>query len=545
MKRAMPSTLAIVVALAAVPAGAPVVQPGPGQLDPVPPFVGMYLGQAQINALGPIPLDLAACATKATYATPDVKDQDNQGDADAFCGALYYAKTGNATIRTKVRQQLSAAIDTDLGAATSLSVSRNVSGYVIAADLINLPDLAPVASAAFDDWLEALKTRTYTDGRSIRSTHDDRPNNWGTHAGASRIAIDIYTDDTADLDDAAKVFHGYLGDRSLYAGFTYGSLEWQADENAPVGINPLDAEKTISGASRDIDGVVPDDQRRSVECVPPTPPDTCPSKCPECHADCSVSLRWPPCKTGYVWEALQGVALQALLLSRQVDPQELPYDAWNWNDQAVRRAAAWLHDTTFRDGTSFPAAGDDQPTPWLINFAYDTTFPVSTATQASKNGIDFTDYTHGNATTSNATADTYVDDGNASNNFGTANPLFLDGSPVRRIYLKFAQVTGATTVTLRFYNVAGASGSGYDVRTIAAADEGWGETTLTWANQPSVSSPVASASSMAAGWNEIDIPLGALQASGTTTLVITRSSSSRMDVTSREGANKPALIVTH
>ena len=116
-----------------------------------------------------------------------------------------------------------------------------------------------IASAAFDDWLAALKTRVYTDGRSIRSTHDDRPNNWGTHAGASRIAIDIYTDDTADLDDAAEVFHGYLGDRSVYAGFSYGTLEWQDDQNAPVGINPLDAEKTISGALRDIDGVVPDD----------------------------------------------------------------------------------------------------------------------------------------------------------------------------------------------------------------------------------------------------------------------------------------------
>ena len=69
------------------------------------------------------------------------------------------------------------------------------------------------------------------------------------------------------------------------AGFEYGDLSWQADPTKPVGINPV-------GAKRDghsIDGVLPDDQRRSGGFV------------------------WPPTKENYVWEALQGAIAQAVI----------------------------------------------------------------------------------------------------------------------------------------------------------------------------------------------------------------------------------------
>ena len=55
--------------------------------------------------------------------------------------------------------------------------------------------------------------------RSSRSTSAG-PNNWGTHAGARRVAADLYLGDVTDLADAARVLQGCLGDRASYAGFS-------------------------------------------------------------------------------------------------------------------------------------------------------------------------------------------------------------------------------------------------------------------------------------------------------------------------------------
>jgi hypothetical protein len=110
----------------------------------------------------------------------------------------------------------------------------------------------------------------------------------------------------SNLARTAQVFKGYLGDRASYAGFDYGSdLSWHLDANNPRGINPLGAVK--QGVN--IDGVLPDDMRRGGSFT----------------TGC-------PAGTGYPWEALQGVVVQAELLYRQ------GYDAWNWQNQAERRA---------------------------------------------------------------------------------------------------------------------------------------------------------------------------------------------------------------
>ena len=39
------------------------------------------------------------------------------------------------------------------------------------------------------------------------------------------------------LARVAKVFKGWLGDRSSYSAFSYGELWWQCDPTKPVGIN--------------------------------------------------------------------------------------------------------------------------------------------------------------------------------------------------------------------------------------------------------------------------------------------------------------------
>ena len=78
--------------------------------------------------------------------------------------------------------------------------------------------------------------------------------------------------------------------------------------------------------------------------------------------------RLPPCATGYAWEALQGAVVQAEILHRQ------GYDAWQWQDRALLRAAQFLWRLDQLYG-GWWASGDDEWQVWLINAAYGTDFP--------------------------------------------------------------------------------------------------------------------------------------------------------------------------
>jgi hypothetical protein len=178
-------------------------------------------------------------------------------------------------------------------------------------------------------------------------------------AGASRIAAGLYLGDTVDVARAATVLRGYLGDRGAYAGFKFGELSWQADPLAPVGVNPPGA--TRSGL--DIGGALPDDMRRG----------------------CAFTVA--PCHTGYAWEALQGVLVQAELLSRH------GYPAFAWGDSAVLRAALFLRRLDMLYGDWW-AVGDDTWQAWLLNHAYGTALPATTPARHGK-VLGWTDWVYG------------------------------------------------------------------------------------------------------------------------------------------------------
>ncbi|HEY3217429.1 MAG TPA: alginate lyase family protein [Candidatus Eisenbacteria bacterium] len=236
---------------------------------------------------------------------PDVSNQDQMNNVYVLAKALVYVRTRIESYRTEVRLNCMGAIDTELGGRT-LALGRELAAYVIAADLVVLE---PDEDVAFRAWLRRTLTEIL-DNRTLQSTQEDRPNNWGTNAGASRAAVAVYLADAAELARTAKVFKGWLGDRASYAGFSYGDLSWQYDESKPVGIDPLGAVK--SGES--IDGALPEEMRRG------------------------CSFQFPPCPTNYPWGGLNGAVVCAAILSRQ------GYDAWNWEKQALRRAAQFLYD---------------------------------------------------------------------------------------------------------------------------------------------------------------------------------------------------------
>ena len=324
--------------------------------QPSPTPVGTYLGiwisseeLANLPTSGPAWENLKAAADQ-NPEKPNLADQSRTNNVYVLAKALVYARTGEPRYRTEVINNILGAIGTEQGGDT-LALGRSLAAYVIAADLVNLPMDAEI-DRTFRAWLRYALTESFS-GRTLQNTHEDRPNNWGTHAGASRAAIAVYLADTAELERTAQVFKGWLGDRDAYAGFEYGNLSWQADRRQPVGINPKGATKE----GHSIDGALPEEMRRGGK------------------------FRWPPRETGYAWEALQGALVQAEILRRSGFP------AWEWQDQALFRAVQFLCDIGWNP------EGDDLWLPWLVNYAYGTDFPVTTPVEPGKN-MGWTDWTH-------------------------------------------------------------------------------------------------------------------------------------------------------
>jgi hypothetical protein len=289
----------------------------------------------------------------------DIADQKSDHDIDALAAALVYARTGDRAARAAAARAVLSAIGTERGGRT-LALGRNLASYVIAADLAGLASFDRAGDRRFRAWLSVVRDEQL-DGKTLISTHDVRPNNWGTMAGASRIAADLYLGDRADLARAARVFAGWLGDRSVYSAFRYKDTSWQADPLRPVGINPPGAVRD----GLDVDGALPDDMRRG---------------CP---------LQPVPCPTVYAWEALQGAIVQADLLSRH------GYPAWSWGDSALLRAAQFLDRLNARFG-GWWATGDDSWQPFVLNHAYGTALPASGPARPGKI-LGWTDWVYGAA----------------------------------------------------------------------------------------------------------------------------------------------------
>jgi hypothetical protein len=313
---------------------------------------GIWVHQSEVAKLpmsGPYWERLKSQADRPA-GVPNLSDQNQMNNIYVLAKALAYARTGDSRYRTEVIEQCMKAIGTEKGGRT-LALGRELAAYVIAADLVELP---PEKDRTFRDWLRNVLDEDLS-GRTLRSTHQDRPNNWGTHAGASRAAVAVYLNDAAELEDTARVFKGYLGDRSAHAGFRYGDLAWQCDPSRPVGINP----KGCMRGKFSIDGVLPDDQRRS------------------------GGFTWPPPHENYVYEGLQGAIAQAVILHRA------GYDSFNWEDQALLRAYRWLYDQA-----KFQAKGDDTWQLPIVDYYYGTKFWDGSPTTAGKN-VGWTDWTHG------------------------------------------------------------------------------------------------------------------------------------------------------
>lgn len=318
-----------------------------------------------------------------TYATgnpgtPDLVDQNQDHNIYVLAKAFVYARTNQSNYRTEVAEELTKIIGTecsdpgnincpDRAGARSLSLGRNLAGYVIAADLIDLPSFNPSFDQnTFRPWLQHMMTRVNSEGRSLTTCNEERPNNWGLVCGFSRATISRYFGDNQDLARIAQVFKGWLGDRNSYASFTYKDLSWQCDESKPVGVNPQGCTKN----GHNIDGAQPEEQRR-----------------------CGT-YSWPPCKTEYPWAALAGALPQAVVL------HEAGYtDVFNWENQGLNRAIYWLYNTTFADGSNNPGRAENEWVPFIANYYYQTDYSAIYPARVQAD-FGFTDWTHFGSITS-------------------------------------------------------------------------------------------------------------------------------------------------
>jgi hypothetical protein len=329
----------------------------PGPASPLGPAVGVWVSGRDLYSRpdsGPAWTNLAQAAQQACR-TPNLSDQEDQNDVCLLGKALVYVRTGQSEYRDEVIAALDGLTRSGGYRGRALALGRGLPAVVVAADLADLPRNNPDLDARFRSYVRnLLHTPTWGGPHDLVECHERRPNNWGNHCGAARAAVAAYLGDSAEMARVAQVFKGFLGDRESYAGFQYGELDWQCDAAQPVGINRTGCVRE----GRVLDGVIPDDQRRS------------------------GGFTWPPPRENYVYESLQGALVQAVILDRSGHP------AFDWENRALLRAFRWLHEQA-----QYPALGDDVWQMHLVNHYYKTSLPAPLPTRPGKN-MGWTDWTH-------------------------------------------------------------------------------------------------------------------------------------------------------
>ncbi|TAM57272.1 MAG: hypothetical protein EPN50_09150 [Chloroflexota bacterium] len=301
-------------------------------------------------------------AAGSSWAAPNLCDQNNKTDALALAAGLVYARTGETSYAAKVRDAIAAMMPTQQDGCSNavLALGRQLGGWVLAADLIDLRDLDPSADATFRGWLSAIRTKDIGgQGRwyALDQTSGDSANNWGTFATASRVAADRYLADTQDLATAWAIFKGYSDGSWPFNKTASWSSAWSCLPTLSSSVKrlPIAIDGSCTEAGYQLDGLPVEDASRSAFPVP---------------------------SSGYINEALQGITLSALLLSRA------GYPAFSSGDRALLRVAQAVD--RYGDLNATTVA---QHTTWVINAYYGTHLPTVAASYGRAFG--FTDWLYG------------------------------------------------------------------------------------------------------------------------------------------------------
>ncbi len=306
-----------------------------------------------------------------SLGSPDLCDQNSQHHLRTLAAALVYARTGTASYGTKARAGVMAAIATQkVGCGNAvLALGRQLVGYVLAADFA---ELSGSDDTKFRSWLSAIRTKDiggHSTWYSLSETQRISANNWGAHAGASRIAASLYLGDTYDVSIAARIAQGFLGNRTSYSSFSHTleseDLSWSCDGQSQF--TPVNRPCTKNGI--DLDGAIVADISRA------------------------GSLKWPPGDTGisYQVDSVAAMAMQVELLYRHGYPT-----AWGWSNDALRRAAQIVQRSDRDGGDGWNMSSASSQIPWLLNKRYGAFLPTEHVPMGR--GIGFADWLWGAGT---------------------------------------------------------------------------------------------------------------------------------------------------
>jgi hypothetical protein len=144
-------------------------------------------------------------------------------------------------------------------------------------------------------------------------------------------------------------------------------------------------------------------------------------------------------------------------------------------------------------------------------------------------------------------ADSYVNSGSPTTNFGTSTVLRVaGGSTTMTTYLRFdlSKVTGSIQGASLKLMANSSSSLGFSA--FGVADTSWGETTITYANAPPLAATATGSSGpiTTGSWASVEIGGLAAPAQGGLLTVALTSSGTQESLASRESATPPQLVLT-
>ena len=208
--------------------------------------------------------------------------------------------------------------------------------------------------------------------------------------------------------------------------------------------------------------------------------------------------------------------------------------------------------TIYRDGTSIVTVSNS-----TLSYS-DTTASLATTYQysvdafdgagnhsAASNPVSVTTPDVPTSLTLSPEADTYVNAGSPTSNYGSSTSLRADASPDLHSYIRFnIQGTGGASVSRARLFIYASSGSSNNLVIQAVNDNSWGELTTNYNNAPTLGSVLASVPSVIGGtWLEFDVT-SYVTGDGLLSFGVSTSGATAIGLASREsGANAPQLIV--
>ena len=141
------------------------------------------------------------------------------------------------------------------------------------------------------------------------------------------------------------------------------------------------------------------------------------------------------------------------------------------------------------------------------------------------------------------TADAYTSGDKPTRNYGATTDLRVDASRPRNAYLRFDVRGLAAPVTRATLRVYARSSSSAAISLHGVSNSSWGETTITYANAPQVGPKASDSGSFKSGAYVSLDATSLVNGEGTVSFALKTASSTSKIVDSREGANKPQLVI--